>query len=95
MPAVAGILAASGNGLAQPPGQPLSLQGPSPLRSGRMVARPFRTAPASHSCCQPMHWLLLAPCPAAECIYAPFAARGFAREFVKDLEVGAPAWLPV
>ena len=24
---------------------------------------------------------------AAECIYAPFAARGFAREFVKDLEV--------
>lgn len=22
-----------------------------------------------------------------ECIYAPFAARGFAREFVKDLEV--------
>ena len=28
----------------------------------------------------------------AECIYAPYAARGFAREFVKDLEVGgAPA----
>lgn len=23
-----------------------------------------------------------------ECIYAPFAARGFAREFIKDLEVG-------
>ena len=23
-----------------------------------------------------------------ECLYAPFAARGFAREFVKDLEVG-------
>ena len=22
-----------------------------------------------------------------ECVYAPFAARGFAREFVKDLEV--------
>lgn len=24
-----------------------------------------------------------------ECIYAPFAARGFARDFVKDLEVRA------
>ena len=24
-----------------------------------------------------------------ECIYAPYAARGFAREFVKDLEVGS------
>lgn len=23
-----------------------------------------------------------------ECVYAPFAARGFARDFVKDLEVG-------
>lgn len=23
-----------------------------------------------------------------ECIYAPFAARGYAREFIKDLEVG-------
>ena len=23
-----------------------------------------------------------------ECVYAPFAARGLAREFVKDLEVG-------
>lgn len=22
-----------------------------------------------------------------ECVYAPFAARGFARDFVKDLEV--------
>jgi cytoplasmic tRNA 2-thiolation protein 1 len=25
-----------------------------------------------------------------ECVYAPFAARGFARDFVKDLEVGCP-----
>ena len=25
-----------------------------------------------------------------ECIYAPYAARGFAREYVKDLEVGPP-----
>jgi hypothetical protein len=25
-----------------------------------------------------------------ECVYAPFAARGFARDFVKDLEVGRP-----
>lgn len=25
-----------------------------------------------------------------ECIYAPFAARGFAREFIKDLEVRGP-----
>lgn len=23
-----------------------------------------------------------------ECVYAPFAARGFARDLVKDLEVG-------
>lgn len=23
-----------------------------------------------------------------ECVYAPFAARGFARDFIKDLEVG-------
>ncbi len=27
-----------------------------------------------------------------ECVYAPFAARGFAREFVKDLEVCLGAW---
>jgi hypothetical protein len=27
-----------------------------------------------------------------ECVYAPFAARGFARDFVKDLEVGK--WFP-
>lgn len=25
-----------------------------------------------------------------ECVYAPFAARGYAREFVKDLEVARP-----
>ena len=23
-----------------------------------------------------------------ECVYAPFAARGYARDFIKDLEVG-------
>ena len=30
-----------------------------------------------------------------ECVYAPFAARGYARDFIKDLEVGAAdaAWL--
>jgi hypothetical protein len=27
-----------------------------------------------------------------ECIYAPYAARGAAREFVKDLEVGLDCW---
>jgi cytoplasmic tRNA 2-thiolation protein 1 len=26
-----------------------------------------------------------------ECVYAPFAARGFAREFVKDLEATRPS----
>lgn len=25
-----------------------------------------------------------------ECVYAPFAARGFARDLVKDLEVRGP-----
>ena len=24
-----------------------------------------------------------------ECVYAPFAARGYARDFIKDLEVGS------
>lgn len=33
-------------------------------------------------------WVAAKPQLPAECIYAPFAARGFAREFVKDLEVG-------
>jgi cytoplasmic tRNA 2-thiolation protein 1 len=29
-----------------------------------------------------------------ECVYAPFAARGFARDFVKDLEVRCvPLWV--
>jgi tRNA(Ile)-lysidine synthase TilS/MesJ len=27
-----------------------------------------------------------------ECVYAPFAARGFARDFVKDLEVSVCMW---
>lgn len=27
-----------------------------------------------------------------ECIYAPYAARGAAREFVKELEVGLDCW---
>ena len=26
-----------------------------------------------------------------ECVYAPYATRGFAREFIKDLEVRRPA----
>ena len=28
-----------------------------------------------------------------ECVYAPFATRGLARDFIKELEVGAPCCL--
>lgn len=46
---------------------------------------PSSSSPARHAPALPA---LPAPRRPAECLYAPFAARGFAREFVKDLEVG-------
>ena len=63
------------------PGEGGAASGGTPLSAPlRLPARPM-SSPTRPPCSPP--WL-------AECVYAPFAARGFAREFVKDLEVGAP-----